>query len=451
MLLKRIRQYITSGSERSVLAKKNIFGAVFNKGIAIIISLLLVPATISYLDAEQYGIWLTISSLIAWIGYFDVGLVHGFKNKFAEAIANGDKILAQQYVSTTYIALVVIFGVVLLVAECVCPLINWADVLNVSVSYRPMLSRICTVLFFFMAIQFILGVLPALLTADQRPAFASMLTTIGQGLALITIYIIALFPDKNMMYICIALAGLPCAVLLLSTIICFTNKRYKVYAPSFRKINPKLLGNIVNLGGKFFVIQLSMLLIFQVTNVILSRVLGPESVTLYNVTYKYFSIVQMAFNILLSPFWIAYTDAYTKKDFNWMRNVYNRLTKFYHWAVVIGLIMFLVSPLAYKLWLPDYVEIPWELSLSMCLYILILSYSNMLMVLINGTGKVFMQMLIYVFCAMITIPLMTVLCRQYGIIGLLVVLGFVYAVQSIIAKIQIKKILTNTALGIWNK
>ena len=134
-----------------------------------------------------------------------------------------------------------------------------------------------------------------------------------------------------------------------------------------------------------------------------------------------------------------------------MRNVYNRLTKFYHWAVVIGLIMFLVSPLAYKLWLPDYVEIPWELSLSMCLYILILSYSNMLMVLINGTGKVFMQMLIYVFCAMITIPLMTVLCRQYGIIGLLVVLGFVYAVQSIIAKIQIKKILTNTALGIWNK
>ena len=159
----------------------------------------------------------------------------------------------------------------------------------------------------------------------------------------------------------------------------------------------------------------------------------------------------MAFNILLSPFWIAYTDAYVKKDFNWMKNVYNHLTNFYYLAVVIGLIMFLLSSSVYKLWLPDYVEIPWDLSLAMCLYILILSYSNMLMILINGTGKVFMQMLIYVFCAIIAIPLMIILCKHFGIIGLLIVLGAVYTLQSIIAKIQLNRILKGTASGIWNK
>lgn len=75
----------------------------------------------------------------------------------------------------------------------------------------------------------------------------------------------------------------------------------------------------------------------------------------------------------------------------------------------------------------------------------------MLMILINGTGKVFMQMLIYVFCAIIAIPLMIILCKHFGIIGLLIVLGAVYTLQSIIAKIQLNRILKGTASGIWNK
>lgn len=450
MKIGKLRQYISSGSERSVLAKKNIIGAVFNKGVAIVISLLLVPATINYLNAEQYGIWLTISSIIAWIAYFDVGLVHGFKNKFAEAKANGNTMLARQYVSTTYAALIVIFGVLLLIVELLCPYINWTGLLNVSESYRLLLTRICSILFLFMAIQLSLGVLPALLTADQRSAFASMISTLGQGMALIAIYILASLPEKNMFYVCVALAGMPCLVLLIATLVSFKH-RYKSYAPSIHYINMGLIGNIVSLGGKFFVIQISMLLIFQVTNIILSRILGPESVTLYNVTYKYFSIIQMAFNILLSPFWIAYTDAYVKKDFTWMKNVYRRLTRIYLLAILIGLIMLLVSPMIYKLWLPASVKISLSLSFSMCLYILILSYSNMFMILINGTGKVFLQMMVYIACAVVAIPVMVFLCKQLGIQGVLIVLSAVYALQSIVAKLQLKKILTDTAKGVWNK
>lgn len=450
MVLNKIKQYILSGNERSVLAKKNIIGAFFNKGVAIIISLLLVPATINYLNAEQYGIWLTISSIIAWMAYFDVGLVHGFKNKFAEAKANGNNLLARQYVSTTYATLIVIFGILTLFIELLCPYIDWAEFLNVNESYRPLLSKICSILFLLMAIQLSLGVFPALLTADQRSAYASMISTLGQGVALIAIYVLASLPEKNMLYVCVALAGLPCLVLLMTTLIGFSH-RYHFYSPSIRYVNVRLIGNIVSLGGKFFVIQISMLLIFQVTNIILSRILGPESVTLYNVTYKYFSIIQMAFNILLSPFWVAYTDAYAKKDFVWMKNVYRRLIQIYRFAILAGLIMLLVSPLAYKIWLPNTVEIPWLLSFSMCIYMLILSYSNMLMILINGTGKVFLQMVIYVSCAVLSIPLMTVLCRQWGVQGLLIVLSAVYVLQSIVAKIQLNKILIGAAKGIWNK
>ena len=59
-LTTKFRSYLNQGNERSILAKKNIVGSFFNKGVAILISLLLVPITIDYLNPEQYGIWLTI-------------------------------------------------------------------------------------------------------------------------------------------------------------------------------------------------------------------------------------------------------------------------------------------------------------------------------------------------------------------------------------------------------
>ena len=43
------------------------------KGGTILISLILVPMTLSYLNPYEYGIWLTLSSTLAWIYTFDIG------------------------------------------------------------------------------------------------------------------------------------------------------------------------------------------------------------------------------------------------------------------------------------------------------------------------------------------------------------------------------------------
>lgn len=86
-----------------------------------------------------------------------------------------------------------------------------------------------------------------------------------------------------------------------------------------RDVRFSLVRSVVGLGGQFFVVMFSMLFIFQLTNIILSRVQGPEAVTQYNIAYKYFNVLNMAANIILTPFWSAFTDAYIKRDYNWMR------------------------------------------------------------------------------------------------------------------------------------
>ena len=61
----------------------------------------------------------------------------------------------------------------------------------------------------------------------------------------------------------------------------------------------------------------------------------------------------MLFNIILGPIWPAFTDAYTKKDYAWMNNVYRRMVQIYGILCLAILIMVVVSPFAYNLWFGD--------------------------------------------------------------------------------------------------
>lgn len=448
-MIKNIKNRILAGDSRIVKAKKNILLSIINKGIAILISLMLVPVTINYLNSEQYGIWLTLSSVVAWVSFFDVGLGHGFRNRFAEAKANGDTQLARKYVSTAYVALFLIFGFILIVAELINPLIEWDIFLNVKTN-NELLTDVISIILIGTCMGFVVNLVSIMLSADQKPALSAIIVTIGQGVALLVIYILTLTTQSNMRYIAIALSWVPCLITFLISIKLFKGG-YNDYSPSIKYIDFSLVRNIIGLGGKFFVIQLSMLLIFQMVNVILSRVLGPNAVTEYNVTYKYFSITQMVYNIILSPFWSAYTEAYIKEDLSWMRRIYHRLSQIWYLLVLVNLILLVISPIVYKIWLGDSVSLTWGVSIAMCIYLSILSFSNMYMILLNGIGKVMMQMSIYLICAIVCIPLTYISCMTWGIPGVLMILSLVYVIQAVFAKYQLNLILSQEASGIWNR
>jgi len=78
VLVLSVKNFFSKGHERTVLAKKNIIASLLVKGGSILVGLALVPLTIHYVNATQYGIWLTLSSLIGWFSFFDVGLGNGF-------------------------------------------------------------------------------------------------------------------------------------------------------------------------------------------------------------------------------------------------------------------------------------------------------------------------------------------------------------------------------------
>src|SRR5690606_16075890 len=153
----------------------NIITTVIIKGTGIGISLLLVPLTINYVNPSRYGIWLTLSSIVIWFSFFDIGLTQGLRNKFAEAKAKGDDSSAQIYVSTTYAVLGITFSAILLLFLVINPFLNWATILNISEDYASEVSLLALIVFTYFCLQFVLRIISTIITADQQPAKSSLI------------------------------------------------------------------------------------------------------------------------------------------------------------------------------------------------------------------------------------------------------------------------------------
>ena len=446
-----IRNYFASGNARSLAIKKNIVASFILRCVGIIISLQLVPLTINYINASQYGIWLTLSSIILWLSYFDLGFAHGFRNRFAEARAKNDIKLAKAYVSTTYVVLFLLFMCILVITLIINKSLDWCTLLHINNCDNGELRTVFGLLTCFFCLNVVASVFTTMLTADQKPMFASLVQTGGQFLAFICIFVLTKTIPGTLTTLAFVFSGIPCLFLIVVSIVVFRRGKYSAFAPSLSYIRFSLTKKILGLGGQFFVIMISMLFIFQFVNIIISREEGPLAVTQYNIVYKYFNVLNMIAVIILTPFWSAFTDAYVKRDYSWMMRMVKKLERLWLLCIPILVMMILFSNLFFKVWIGDSVQIPFSLSLSVSLYVLFQTAGNVYMYMINGTSKVRLQMMVYLSFALFSIPLMNMFCKRYGTEGVLFVPTLVFLIQAIIGKVQVYKLINGSAKGIFDK
>lgn len=115
----------TIDTTREKAIRKNVIFSIAFKGLSIIISLLLVPLTLHYIDKYNYGIWMTISSILVWIYYFDIGIGSGLRTKLAEAIAQNNGHLARGYISTAFYVLGSAMLVLVVIYIIISGFIDW--------------------------------------------------------------------------------------------------------------------------------------------------------------------------------------------------------------------------------------------------------------------------------------------------------------------------------------
>lgn len=445
-----IQQFLSQGHARSIKAKKNVLGLLTIKGSGIAISFFLVPLTINYVKPFQYGIWITLSSLVAWLNYFDIGFGHGLRNKFSEALANGETEKARIYVSTTYFSMGAVIGLMFILFFIINPFLNWANILNTKPEMASELSILALTVFVFFCLQFVFQLLSTILTANHEPAKASLLQTLGSFISLLIIYVLTKTTSGNLLYLGAVLSATPVMVMGIASI-WFYKTSYKEFSPSFRLFKLGYVRDLMGLGIQFFIINISFLVMLNTDNIVIAQLLGPEKVTVFNVAYKLFTMISMIFLIIVTPLWSAYTDAYTKKEFDWIKKTLKATQKIWLLLVGLTLIVLLISPWFFKLWLGDSVHVPFTLSVAMTTYVIAYIWMTIYAILLNGMGKIRLQLYLATLSGIIYIPLVIYFGKILGLEGITYLSTVFFIFTGIIYSIQIKKLLNRTAIGLWDK
>ncbi len=451
-LLQHYINRFNSGHSRSVRARKQILISFFIKSISIIIGFVFVPLLLHYLGAAEYGIWLTLSSIIAWVSYFDIGLGNGLRNRFAESLAKGEYQMARIYVSTTYAGLSLIFGTFFFIFLAINPFLSWHEILKAPLSLEHELSSLVVITVGFFLLRFTLKLISIIIVADQRSAISNIFDPLSNVVSLIAILILIQYAESSLLNLGIVLGAAPVFVLAIATIY-FFRKDYRDYRPSFKLINFSYFKDLTGLGIKFFIIQITVVVIMSTNNLIITQVVGPEAVASYNIAYKYFGLVLMLFTIITDTYWSAYTEAFIKKDFAWIRRVTGNLAKGWIGVLLVLALMLVFAKDFYRLWVGADVIIPFQLSAMTALFIAIYVWYIIFIIFINGTGKITLQLYVSVAVAVLNIPVSIFFASFLGMGTAGVILGscVTYLPGAIIAPIQYHKIINSRDTGIWGK
>jgi O-antigen/teichoic acid export membrane protein/glycosyltransferase involved in cell wall biosynthesis len=448
----KLKTFLTKGHERSIKTKRNIVTSILIKCVSIVISFILIPLSLNYLSPVKYGLWLTIMSVIGWFGFFDLGIGNGLRNKLAEALAKNDINKARTYISTSYAIMTIIIGIVFSIFVFVFPYINWSSILNTPQELSSEINQLIFIVFSFFCLQFIIKLISMILKADQRSAISGGINTFASLLSLIIVYALTQTTHGSLLWLSVGVSAANLIAPLVATIWYFSTD-YKHLIPSLKYIKLNYAKDLMGLGFMFFIMQFAALILFSTDILIIEQLYGPEEVTPYNIAFKYFSLITMGFTIITTPFWSAYTDAYHKKDFAWIKRITRKLTLIWGLSIlgVIGMLIF--SNLFYEIWIGNQIKIPFLLSTSMAIWVLIASWTSIFGNFLSGVGKIRLSLYHSFAMIVINIPLSIFLAKYLNLGSAGVIIGTCLCVlpQVFLHPMQYKKIITNTATGIWGK
>ncbi len=426
------RQPIDDGQRRYVRILQSALTALAGRGIGFFVSIISVPLTISYLGTERYGVWITISTMLAWLAIADLGLGNGLTNTLSEAYGTNRRDNAQSYVATAIWMLIGVTVLLATIGALVWPWIDWITLFNVrSTEARAEVGTAVALAITFFLLSFPLSVIGKIYGAYQEGAIANYWTAAGNIVSLVALLVVTQL-QGGLVSLVFALSG---AQLLLN----FSNALWLFgwHKPWLRPcpslINQSYLSRLTATGGMFFVLQIAVLLNFQADTLIIARYLGAEQVTHYSIAWRLFSYTALLQVLLFPSLWPAYAEAFARKDSKWITRTFKA-----NIVISTGVTIFLVVPLIVfgrmiiQAWAGASAVPSITLLIWLGIFSIINASMNVIACILNASGHIKGQMFYGSATAIVNIVLSVILVVPFGIAGVIAATVIAYVLCNVV-------------------
>ncbi|MBP9970814.1 MAG: oligosaccharide flippase family protein [Paludibacteraceae bacterium] len=398
-----------------------LFGA---KGILLLSNFIVISVTLDLLSAKIYGVWITLYTTISWLSFFDLGLGNGMRNLFAVNKATGNKEKNKQLISSSYL---IVFCISLFLIFIGLPFVHYVDIasfFNISDISIPNLRCVLSLLIITTSLQLITKLINSIFLADQKPALSSLIDCTGVLCSLLLLFLLRRNLDGDLFNLSLIITVPTLLISVIVSIYAF-NTRYALLKPSLKFYNKQVSNKLLNLGVRFFLIQLSALIILQGSNIIILKFVGPEDVSVFSLVYKYFNVIVTIFTLILTPYWSFFTDSYAKDNYKQLKHGFIQLFIAWIGVSIIGVVMWIILPYSFRIWLNQELPIPSFLPLSLLLFSVFSNLGSIFIYFLNGTSRYLnLQLVIVLVFAILLYPVSTLLLPTFGVLGVVFTMFF---------------------------
>ena len=381
---------------------KNAILSVVCKVMSIILSFMSAPLMLHCLEIEKYGVWASLLSIVSWVYYFDFGIGNGMRNKLAESLALGNYDLSKKYIKTAYVMLTIISGGIFLISSCLLVIMNVDEMLNVHLADES-IKWILVVAIFWACVNFVSSLVNNILYAGQKSAMVSVFNVIGQAMFVGFLLLYVKYGAGLLIALTMAEGSLQFIKNGIASV--YTVQKYNTIIPLHTKVEIKYARSILSFGLQVFILQMCALVLNTTDNIIILKYLGAEEVTPYSLCYKFFSMENSVFVALITPLLSAYTMAYVKKDYRWIKNVFRKSFLIYLLFAVGAMVGVVIFEPFMHIWLQKELYYNPGLVPMTCLYFIMLMFTHVFSTFLNGISKLKESTLVMLVQTSINIPI----------------------------------------------
>lgn len=358
------------------------------RGVTMVIGLATLPLTSHYLGKERFGLWLTLSSFIAWISVADLGLSNSLINALSMADGKDDQRQAQSAVASAFWMTLLVACVLVLAVMIAAPMINWARVFNVaSVEAAREIAPALIIVFLFCALRLPASIVGCIYQGYQEGYVYQFWNGLS-GLLGAAGLIVAIKLEAGLPWLVAAFLASMLLADLLSAIYLFGWRRQWML-PRWRFFDRQQAKWLLRQGGQFWVAQMSAVMMLQSSLLVVSVMFGAGESAGFGTALRLFALIGAVQTAFVAPLWAAYGEASARRDYNWLAQTFRQSVKIsLLWSLPAAVAMFVAAPWLFKLLVTTDVTADWHLRLALVVAEVLNSVARCVSTLLNGLGAV---------------------------------------------------------------
>jgi O-antigen/teichoic acid export membrane protein len=402
--------------------------SVLAKAIGVATALISVPLTLHYLGNERYGMWMTMSSLVAMLSFADFGIGNGMLNVIAAAYGRDDRAAMNGAISSGFFSLTAVACLMVFLFALAYPFVPWPRIFNVS---SPLARTEAGPAWAIFVVCF-LGAIPANLGqrvqgALQRGFVASLWQCAGSVVALLSVLLVIALKG-GLVWLVLAYVGTPLLIGALNSAVYFG-----VVDPDLRPrwslADRGQALHVVRVGLLFFFLQIAVSINYGSDDLIISQILGPRAVPAYAIPERMFSTITMVMMMFLLPLWPAYAEAMARGEHDWARRTLLRSLVLAGGVTAIGAAtLFVLARPLLALWVGHDVRPPMSLLAALAVWKVIEVCGTAVAMYLNAARVVHFQLIVSSANCAACVILKITLVRQIGVTGISLATIICYAI-----------------------